>query len=351
MDFEKIIESVYLLLTEKTPELDISSLLYTHRCYDLVRQMPNGTYYEKACLLLRLNKVSIRERIQACRVIFEQEDIPYVAMKGPILSVSAYGDPYLRQSGDIDVLIAPQDVTAFSRQMKKAGFIQGKIKNQTIQPVSREEHIFHSTYSHQVVPFIKKTGNVALTHVNVDVNTNLYWGESECSLNMEQLLFHRIPIEIDGVTLYKLEPISEFIALCLHHYKDMNSLYLLSQGSLRLRLFVDIYRYILRQREVLPTIQLRQTAEEWGALPYIYYCLFQTAALFPEKVVLDYRDAMQNEKGQNLLNVCGLTQEEQKKWLMPLTARLFSPDFKTQFALMLNEKDKDKIALNVQMMQ
>ena len=80
MDFEKIIESVYLLLTGKTPELDISSLLYTHRCYDLVRQMPNGTYYEKACLLLRLNKVSIRERIQACRVIFEQEDIPYVAM-------------------------------------------------------------------------------------------------------------------------------------------------------------------------------------------------------------------------------------------------------------------------------
>ena len=351
MDFDKIIESVYQLLMGEASELDISRLLYAHKCYDLARQMPKGTYYEKVCLLLRLNKVCVRDRIQACKSIFEQEDIPYVAMKGPILSASAYGDPYLRQSGDLDVLIAPQDISAFSRQMKKAGFVQGKIKNQMIQPISREERIFHSAYSHQVVPFIKNTRNTVSAHVNMDVNTNLYWGESECSLNMEQLLSRRIPIEIDGVTLYKLEPISEFIALCLHHYKDMNSIYLLSQGSLRLRLFVDIYRYILRQREALPMIQLRQTAEEWGALPYIYYCLFQTAALFPEKVVLDYRDAMQNEKGKNLLNMCGLTQEEQKKWLMPLEARLFSPDFKTQFALMLNEKDKDKIALNIQMMQ
>ena len=309
MDFEKIIESVYQLLTGEAPELDISSLLYAHKCYDLARQIPNGTYYEKACLLLRLNKVCVRDRIQACKSIFEQEDISYAAMKGPILSESAYGDPYLRQSGDLDVLIAPKDISAFNKRMKNAGFVQGKIKNQTIQPVSREERIFHSVYSHQVVPFIKKTRNTISAFVNMDVNTNIYWGESGCSLNMDLLLSHRVPIEIDGVTIYKLEPISEFITLCLHHYKDMNSLYLLSQGSLKLRLFVDIYCYILRQREALPMIQLRQTAEEWGALPYIYYCLFQTAGLFPDKVVIDYRDAMQNEKGKNLLNMYGLTQE------------------------------------------
>ena len=67
--------------------------------------------------------------------------------------------------------------------------------------------------------------------------------------------------------------------------------------------------------------------------------------------MIDYRDAMQNEKGKNLLNMYGLTQEEQKKWPLSLEERLFLPDFKIQFELMLNEKDKYKIALNVQMMQ
>lgn len=60
-------------------------------------------------------------------------------------------------------LIAPQDITAFRRQMKKAGFIQGKIKNQTIQPVSREEHIFHSTYSHQVGTIYQENGKCGIS--------------------------------------------------------------------------------------------------------------------------------------------------------------------------------------------
>lgn len=110
MDFDKIIESVCQLLTGESPELDISGLLYAHRCYDLTRQMPNGTYYENTCLLLRINKVYVRDRMQARKAIFEQRDIPYAIIKGPILSVSAYGDPYLRQSGDLDVLIAPMEI-------------------------------------------------------------------------------------------------------------------------------------------------------------------------------------------------------------------------------------------------
>ena len=199
MDFDKIIESVCQLLAGESPELDISGLLYTHRCYDLARQMPNGTYYGNTCLLLRLNKAYVRDRMQACKAIFEQRDIPYAIIKGPILSVSAYGDPYLRQSGDLDVLIAPQDISAFSRQMKKAGFVQGKIKNQTIQHISREERIFHSVYSHQVVPFVKEAGKKICPYENIE-NSELTADQKDedlVDLGMDSITFIRVVVALE----------------------------------------------------------------------------------------------------------------------------------------------------------
>ena len=351
MKVETILKAVRQLIAGEIPKIDISSVLLEHKCYDLAKQMPDGLYYNQARLLIRLNKMCVRERIRACKSIFEQNEIPYAAIKGPILSVSAYGNPYLRQSGDLDILIAPEDISVFSNQMKDNGFKQGKIRHGMIECASREDRIFHSMYSHQIVPFIKETGNSLSPFLNVDVNTSVYWGEKGRALDIKEILSNCITEELEGVSIKKMEPVSEFIILCLHHYKDMNSLYLLAEGNLKLRLFVDIYRYILRQQKNLSMDRLRRIAKEWSALPYVYYCLFQTSYLFPDQVVMAYRDAMQNEEGQNLINLCGLTREEQKRWTMPLEVRLFSSDFKDQFKLMLDDKDREKIALNIQMMQ
>jgi len=42
--------------------------------------------------------------------IFEGDNLPLLAFKGPALAVAAYGDVALRQFGDLDVLVFPEDV-------------------------------------------------------------------------------------------------------------------------------------------------------------------------------------------------------------------------------------------------
>ena len=72
------------------------------------------------------------------------------------------------------------------------------------------------------------------------------WGESGIHTDMNEFLEHTIPYEIYGVEVRKLEPVHEFISLCLHHYKDLNSLYLLAKSGIKLSLFCVIYYYITK---------------------------------------------------------------------------------------------------------
>lgn len=346
-----ILEKIRYLLAKGKLEQDISDILYAHKCNDLVLLQPRSEYASKVHLAIMINKEHVKERFRMCKELLEQDKIPYAVVKGAVLSQIAYGDPYIRVSGDIDILADVKDIAFINQIMSNNGFVQGKIHQGKVDPATREEKIYHIAFSHQIVPFVKETGKKICPYVHVDINTNIFWGESLHKMDMEELLSTRILSKIDDISYYKLEPISEFISLCLHHYKDMNSLYLLSQGSLKLRLFLDIYRYIQHQHHALPPSQLRLTAERWGALPYVYYCLYQTACLFPDKTLAVYLDALFNEEGQNLINLCGLTADEQKLWNMSLEDRLFSTDFPERFRQMLDKNDIEKIELNIRMMQ
>jgi hypothetical protein len=329
----------------------ISEVLYKHKCYDLVIRLTNSSYCEKAYIRYLKNKSRVACYFKECQPILSQNEIPYVIVKGTILSQIAYTEPYIRNSNDIDILVAPNNTTAFNRLLKDNGFVQGTICNGEITPVSREKRVYQTFYSHQLLPFIKKTEIASCPLINIDVNTNIFWGESTYKVNMEDLLSNRINISVEGIEVYKLDPISEFIVLCLHHFKDMNSIYLLSQGSLKLRLFIDIYRYIQSQHTVLPINELLKKCERWNALPYVYYCLYQTAYLFPSRILNRYSNALKNSSGDYLLNKFGLADNERKEWQTPLENRLFSSDFLPNFYKMLNDDDIKKINLNIKMMQ
>lgn len=78
----------------------------------------------------------------------------------------------------------------------------------------------------------------------MDVNYDIFWGERDEQADMDAFLTNLRNIAIEGVEVRELAPEEEFISLCLHHYKDMNSVYLLSMGNLRLSLLCDIYYYL-----------------------------------------------------------------------------------------------------------
>lgn len=89
------------------------------------------------------------------------------------------------------------------------------------------------------------------------------------------------------------------LSLCLHHYKDMNSLYLLAQGSLKLNLFCDIYFYIKRCRSDIS--KLKVLCERLDVLDYAHYCVYYTGQIFDDPALSSYQTAMETETSKSIL--------------------------------------------------
>lgn len=330
---------------------DFSEILYKHKCYDLLLYFPNSIYFDKAYIKYINNEKRMHIFINECKMVFEKLDIPYAFFKGFVLSKAAYGNAFIRVSGDLDVLVSPQNVKFLNEVLLDSGFIQGTLESSDIIPTSHEKKVFQRVYSHQVVPYIKKLNSKTCPYICIDVNTNVMWGESKKRINLDELLIQRQKDIIDGFSFFKLDSITEFIVLCLHHYKDMNSIYLLSKGSLKLRLFVDIYRYVKERKKDLPVEQLCEKSRKLGVMQYVYFCLVHTKTLFSDPILDEYIQMFRNQEGIDLLNMFGLSPDEQKTWGNTIEERLFDPKFKETFFNLLDEKDVKKINLNSYMMK
>lgn len=346
--YEKILESIRALANDEPLAFDISRLLYEHNCFCLLSKHPGPhAYTEQLQADGALNRICVRERYRQCLPIFEALEsggISYAVIKGAVLSQAAYGDAAARRSGDIDLLISQRDIDEVKRLLLNDGFVQGRVTDEGIVPFTRRELLFQTAMSHQAAPFIKETGNPLCPYVNVDVNLDILWGESETKTDMDFVLSETEPVDICGISVRKLPGEMELIALCLHHYKDMNSLYLLSQGSLKLSLFCDLYFYLRRSK--LDTIRLKTICDKLKVRDYVYYCLYYTSRLFNDSLFGGYLSAVKTEKSEGILNTFGLAHEEKREWSLDFFERLFSADLNRYLSLNLSAADWDKIQVN-----
>lgn len=347
-DYTEIIKSIRALAQGKQPDLNISKLLYEHNCfYFLSKIREQDEYTQKSKTELQLNQICIKERYISCRPVFEMLEnmsVSYAVIKGAVLSKTAYGDINVRKSGDIDLLIRRDDIDSVKKLMLQNGFIQGRVTDAGLVPFTRQELIFQTGLSHQAAPFIRKGSNSVCPYINVDVNMDILWGESKRQSDMEFVLSQTENIDICGVSVQKLTPVVEFISLCLHHYKDMNSVYLLAERSLKLGLFCDIYFYLRNNN--LEITELKDVFEKLNVTEYIYYCIYYANKVFNDEIFHSYLIALKNEKTKDILNAFGLDDHERKSWYIPFEERLFNENFKNKFMALLDENDKEKIRLN-----
>ena len=339
-----IITAVRRLAQGKEPEFDITLILKKHRCHYLLQQCQKQEPAEDAW-----NRIAIRERLRACQGIFSQSQFPYAVVKGAVLSQMIYGDPLARHSGDIDILIRREDADLLKDLLTACGFVQGRVTKEGITPFTRREILFQTAMSHQAAPYIKETGNPLCPYVNVDVNLNLMWGESNEKLDTGAVLAYTTPYRLFDFTLRKLTPEMEFVALCLHHYKDLHSLYLLAGGSLHLGLYCDIYLY-LKHVQPQPNI-LQALCRQFPVGQYLYVCVHDTNQIFDDAITSSYLSLFEEWKNTDLINSFGLSDTERKPWNMTLPERLFHPNLALHIFSQLNEREKEKIRINQTLMQ
>ena len=238
MNYDFILKKIQKLVKENISCPELIPLLERHKCLYL-RHLTGDI---KVGRDIQLSKTAVTSRYQTCAPVFEAiKQIPYAVIKGAVLSQDAYGSPFFRASGDIDILTSREYVDVIKSILQKRGFIQGKVTDDGLIPYSRKELLFQTALSHQTAPFVKETLNPLCPYVNVDVNLDIMWGESTQTTDMDYVLTHSAETKIVQVAVKRLTPEMAFLSLCLHHYKDMKSIYLLYEGSLQLSLFCDIY--------------------------------------------------------------------------------------------------------------
>ena len=279
MTVDQILDAVRACAQGQEPSIDISILLRDHKCYGMIIPKDDA----RGQMERIVNLVAIKERYRSCESFFKNASFPYAVVKGAVLSSVMYNDPLLRVSGDIDILIRRQDADEAKRLMRSLGFIQGRITDRGIEPFSRQEILYQISTSHQMAPFVRETGNLLCPYINVDINTDILWGECEYRSDMDEVFSQREEYTLFDINFYKLTPEMEFIALCLHHYKDMNSIYLLYQRGLNLGLLCDIYFYV---RNVHPTAdKIAALARKLNVARYIYVCLVHTMEIFADPIL------------------------------------------------------------------
>jgi len=338
-----ILASIRALAKGITPKTGIDDLLYHHKCYYLMNKKKDTN------MMLQdiLNRNSVNIRFDTCRDVFDQlkaNNIPYAVIKGVPLSKLIYNNPYIRRSGDIDLLINAKDCDNVKGIFHSSNFTQGRITDDGLIPYTRSELLYHTTMTHQLAPFIKKTASPLCPYVNIDINTNIIWGESHEKIDMGFVLKHTEETEFNGIGFVKLSREMEFISLCLHHYKDMNSLYLLNKGSLKLSLLCDIFFYIKNTELNLDVIH--NIAKKFNVQEYIYYCVYHTDIIFNDNKLKDVCTHLYTEKSEKIINRFGLCENEWHEWDIDFCERLFNTNIHEYFLHVLNQNDWKKIDIN-----
>lgn len=271
-----------------------------------------------------------------CRNLFiDLNKIDYVYIKGETTSLMAYDSIGSRKTGDIDLLISRDNIKQAEEILKNNGFSQ-KLN-------SSLSKLFNEKFSHQTMPWIKVIGNLV---IQIDINVNIFWGEYQGDYSFVKDFISNYHYQnIYNVKIKVLDENLNFILLCLHQYKDMNSIYLLyKRKQYNKNAFYEIQSIIELNKIDFITIlnySLKYKCEKYIA--YIINCLVYISTNSKLNIIYDlFKKYIDDE----LFDSYGLSINERKKWPINFINRYNCNDLFEIIKSDLNRKDITKIRIN-----
>ena len=269
----------------------------------------------------------------------QYDNIGFAMVKGEPLSLLTYKEYGWREYNDIDILIDKSKLNQLETFLVENEYFSEE-KNS-----KHEQRFVPLLFSHQLLPY-KKT--FFESNIIIDINFDVFWGEYEGKrINIEEFLSDTIEMEIYGVKVKTLPPIKAMIQLVLHHYKDMNSIFLLAtRKSIKYDMFKDIYYLLKNNLDTIPLDKLYAMSAEYEIIPYVFYVLYYTGQVFDDEILKQYIEAFRTPEGEALLNCYGLCAKERKEWKYDFKTRMEADNLYDLIKDDLTEKDHEKIAIN-----
>jgi hypothetical protein len=150
--------------------------------------------------LFTLNLTSEMFRLFAC---FADSGIQALVIKGPVLSVRCYGDPGLRQYGDLDLIVRDKDILRVTELMMRLDY-QPRISVDAIKSQKIPgEYVFRHT-RHQLL---------------VEFHTEFTFRYHPRPLPIERLFARQVLVEFDGNAVPALSLEDELVLISIHGAK------------------------------------------------------------------------------------------------------------------------------------
>lgn len=162
------------------------------------------------------------KRIQALAEIaaaFEAQGIRMLSMKGPLLSIDLYGDPSMRHSRDLDLLVSEADYFAACQCLIGLGF-------------ARQENVHETTYLRSRLSLLY-SDDKHTEFARGNLSVELHWrGSVWYDLNVDELWDRRETKLLMGKPVYQMGATDEWPYLISHAAVH---------GYMRLRWLLDLY--------------------------------------------------------------------------------------------------------------
>lgn len=149
--------------------------------------------------------VSLSMTAELFRVVdaIQKAGIEVLAIKGPVLSTRAYGDPDFRQYGDLDFALRSRDIEEATRALAAQGY-EPRVPLSAIQSGKVPgEYLF------------RKTSNNMLVELHTEQSLRYF----PRALPIEEYFARQATVEIDSHRVPALAPEDEFVHLCVHGTK------------------------------------------------------------------------------------------------------------------------------------
>ena len=225
----RVVPLIYNRLSSACPEAVPSSLLESLRCY---------------CKSIAIRNLSTTFELRRLLLLMESKGIDTLPYKGPMLTKMLYESLELRQFGDLDIVIQPEDMRSVEELLIDEGyrpyFGEKTAAELNAYMQSKNEHTYDFYHDHK--------------KIFIEIHWR-FWPSFFSSVNPKDIWHRREPAELAGIAVSNFKIEDYLIILCMHGSRHQWE---------RLAWLCDI-ALLLQKYPNMDWQQMFKLAEQWGA--------------------------------------------------------------------------------------
>lgn len=165
----------------------------------------------------KLQNYFFRQEIIHLHEAAQKEKITFIVLKGLPLALDLYPNPAMRPSGDVDILIRPEDLKSFVMLCMSLGY-----QNSSSDVLGSLDRFSNSNNQHYAALY-KQIGNYRL---DLELHTQVFASDIHRNFSIKQTtlieVFKNIhPYDFYGTTIFTMGYLDNFIFLCVHMVKHL----------------------------------------------------------------------------------------------------------------------------------